>query len=271
MTIAKPYIGITGVVCDDDVRTIAECAAIVRQRAPSHRLMAGILVSAKTLRAAPTTNRRYPSIRDAEGLLSRCAEAGAWPVVHYNTRATGDDFAAELTVLRNLCPSMRGVQLNIVSPDPAVVRQFAETFSDVEVILQINRGALSAPPVPADAMVYTRAYPGVRHALLDLSGGNGAVVDVKFAARVARAWPLFNTGARLGVAGGLGPECALTLAEMHVAFGDERFCELSFDAESGLRVPVSDPRPGEKCQDALDRDKALAYVNAVCDAIGAPR
>jgi hypothetical protein len=192
-------------------------------------------------------------------------------VIHYNTRATGDDFAAELTVLRNLCPSMRGVQLNVVSPDPAVVRHFAETFTDVEVILQINRGALGASPVPADAMVYTRAYPGVRHALLDLSAGNGAVVDVKFAARVARAWPLFNTGARLGVAGGLGPECALTLGELRDVLDYDRFSELSFDAESRVRVPVADPIEGERYQDALDRDKALAYVNAVCDALGGSR
>ncbi len=270
MTIAQPYIGITGVVCDADVLTIAECAAIVRRRAPSHRLMAGILVSAKTLRGEATTNRRYPLYGDVDRLARAIDYAGAWPVIHYNTRATGDELASELRTLVT-DNEIGGVQLNVVSPDPAVVRRFAETFTDVEVILQINRGALGASPVPADAMVYTRAYPGVRHALLDLSAGNGAVVDVKFAARVARAWPLFNTGARLGVAGGLGPECALTLGELRDVLDYDRFSELSFDAESRVRVPVADPIEGERYQDALDHDKAILYVNAVCDALGGPR
>lgn len=278
MPLPQPYVGVTGFM-PDDVPTAQACIAVVHELAPSHRFMAGVLVSATTLRAAPTASRRYPSIRDVDTLLTRCAEAGAWPVVHYNTRATGDDFAAELRVLKNLCPSMRGLQLNIVCPDRAVVREFAYAHENVEVILQINQASLDAirrPPAlygfPWD---YVERYAGIRHALLDASAGTGKAFDAdRTGERIMECYDQWDRYMiRGGVAGGLGPDCGPMLDDLRDAMlgqegdPDIELRELSFDMESNVRVPVDNPTPGAKHQDRLDHDKAVAGVRAVCKAI----
>lgn len=255
----KPYIGITGIVTVADLYTVRDCCALMPW---THRFMAGVLVSAKTLRGEHTESRRYPAASQVDAILSECAQKfGAWPVVHYNTRATGDALTAELSALVACAPSMRGLQLNVARPDPGAVAYFAETHPAVEVIVQINRGAFGASPVPIDALHYASAYEGARHALLDLSGGNGAAIDASFAARVARAWRVFTVAPRLGVAGGFGPDAESLLASLREELGAEAFAALSFDAESRVRVAVEDPTPGAKHQDRLDRDLARAWVS----------
>ncbi len=259
---ARPYIGITGIVTAADLSVVRDCCALMPW---SHRLMAGVLMSAKTLRGEPTESRRYPAAAQVEAILATCERYGAWPVVHYNTRAVGEALAFELALLSSrLFPSMRGLQLNVVRPDPGVMREFAARHPAVEVIAQMNRAAFGDPPAPADAIIYARDYPNAAHALLDLSGGRGADIDTAFAARVARAWP---HNARLGVAGGLGPGAGPVLASLREAIGAERFAALSFDAESRVRVPVADPTPGAKHQDALSRSAALAWVATAAKAI----
>ena len=261
-----PYIGITGIVTAGDLATVRECGALMP---PSHRLMAGVLVSAKTLRGEATASRRYPAAAQVETILSSCAQYGAWPVVHYNTRATGSVLALELALLARMFPSMRGLQLNVVRPDSDAVVHFAETRTSVEVVVQINRGAFGEPPVPVDAVRYAQQYDGARHALLDLSGGEGSAVDVSFAARVARGWRVFSVAPRLGVAGGFGPDSREVLASLREEIGAEAFAELSFDAESRLRVPVADPTPDAKHQDALCRKKTLAWAGLVASMVPA--
>ncbi len=139
--IDQPYIGITGITSLEDVETIGACCNIVAATVRTHRVMAGVLVSAKTLRGEATTNRRYPSIDAADEPLQLSRYAYAWPVVHYNTRATSDALRDELRLLVERCPSMRGLQLNVVSPDPDVVARFASEHQSIEVILQVNRSA----------------------------------------------------------------------------------------------------------------------------------
>lgn len=273
MTIAQPYIGVTGVVSRDDVRTIAECAAIVRNRAPSHRLMAGVLVSSKTLREEWSPNRRYPVYDDVEGILAAVRNVGAWPVIHYNTRSEGAALGAELLTIAMDNDDLTGVQLNIAAPHVPVLREVADEFPGIEFILQLKRSAIVDANVSAWAVPrYAQSYSALAaHALLDFSEGDGVPIEPMYAARVVRHWNEAMGTTRLGIAGRLGPDCAETLHTIRESVGADRFAELSFGAESGVRVPVADPRPGEKCQDALDHDKALAYVNAVCDALGGPR
>lgn len=255
------YIGITGIVSVADLYTVRDCCALTPW---THRFMAGVLVSAKTLRGEYTESRRYPAVAQVEPILAVCASHGAWPVVHYNTRATGDVLTTELAALVRAFPSMRGLQLNVVRPTPSVVDAFAVDHPHVEVIVQMNRAAFGNPPVPADAILYARDYPNASHALLDLSGGRGEDIDTAFAARVARAWP--HAGG-LGVAGGLGPAAATTLRALRDDLGADRFALLSFDAESRVRVPVEDPIAGGKHQDRLDRDRALAWVSLIAKMV----
>ena len=255
------YIGATGIVTAADLYTVRDCCALTPW---SHRLMAGVLVSAKTLRGEWATSRRYPHASQVDALLTACADAGAWPVVHYNTRANGNALTMELAALVRAFPSMRGLQLNVVRPSPSAVNAFAVDHPHIEAIVQMNRAAFGDPPVPADAILYARDYPNASHALLDLSGGRGEDIDTSFAAQVARAWP--HAGG-LGVAGGLGPDAETTLRALRDDLGADRFAILSFDAESRVRVPVEDPIAGGKHQDRLDRDRALAWVSLIAKMV----
>lgn len=275
--LAKPYIGITGVTSADDVAICRSCALL---RPPTHRLMAGVLVSAKTMRGDPTESRRYPPFADAEPILSALTAAGCWPVVHYNTSANGDLFAREIDGLTHSLPSMRGLQMNVVAPDPQTVRDFTRVHPDVEVILQVNGSSLSTVKHkgakrghPYD---YIERYYGVQHALLDLSSGTGKLFEpYDMANRILECWSLMGEqGVRLGAAGGLGPDSAEMLRDlgdhMNGSEGDPDFelAWLSFDSETRIRVPVADPIVGAKHQDRLDRDKAIAWVYGAAKLIG---
>ena len=281
-----PYIGITGIVTPDDLDTVRECVRVVRDKCPTlvpqtdeptHRFMAGVLVSRKTLTGQPTTNRRYPKIEVVNDLLEACLGHGAFPVVHYNTQSRGAEFARELEQLVKLLPHMRGLQLNVVCPDPDVVQNFTMGSGHrVEVILQINHTSLvrtGKTYQPCDyALNYCKSSNGgISHALIDASGGRGKLFDQSTADRIIETiHRLKDRGVRLGLAGGLGPDCGEALDNLkaglagHGGDPDIELVDISFDAESKVRVPVPDPIEGEKYQDMLDRTKSLDYVCAVC-------
>jgi hypothetical protein len=264
---AVPYVGITGIVTDEDVDTIR---ALV-PRCTGRRLMAGVLVSAKTLQGIPVSNRRYPRIRHANRLLEACAAAGAWPVVHFNTREP-TPLSEQLEILVSELPAARGIQLNVVRPDPAEAEEFFCRRPQVEFIAQVNRGA-GLTKYPYVAAEYVARYAlSAAHALLDLSGGTGATLDPRWVAQVLRLWP--TRAVRPALAGGLGPGtagaairgvirainagCLVPQTGSHLSF--------SVDAESRLRVPVEDPIVGARFQDRLDRARAEAYVDEAVSA-----
>lgn len=253
-----PYIGVTGIVTEQDARAVLDAWAAVRDRAPGRRLMAGVLVSARTLRGEAVSSKRYPAIADAQRLLAMLAEGGAWPVVHYNTRGNLND---ELGALMRLAPATRGVQLNVVQPAPAIPARLRALWPGVEVILQVNRSSIGDGS-PASAHAYVAQYrSGVDHALLDLSGGTGRGIDREWATlalAVAATWE--RLGITPGIAGGFGPGCGPTLADLRTRVGPELAAMLSIDAESRLRVPVTDPIEGEKHQDRLDAELVRTYL-----------
>lgn len=251
MTSAKRYIGITGIVTHADVDTIAACAALLP---PDIRLMAGVLVSSKTLTGEPTESRRYPTLTEAMYLLSGLSDF-AWPVVHYNTRATGLDLRMEIMELLAFLPEARGIQLNVAAPNPDMVARAMLDHPDVELILQVNRASVPSGLV-SDVHAYVAKY-SAQHALLDRSGGTGKSLDVSWMAAVL---PGLAAWARPAVAGGLGPDSGPVVASLPGGL-------FSVDAESRSRVPVSDPIDGAKHQDRLDRDLALRYTQAMVDAM----
>lgn len=286
-----PYIGITGIVTPDDLDTVAECVRTLKDNCPrvpggdpTHRFMAGVLVSHKTLNGQPTTNRRYPKAEVVNDLLEGCQGHGAWPVVHYNTRSKGVDLLREMELLCERFPAMRGLQLNVVCPDPGVIRTFtSDPKHRVEVILQINHSSLVQSRVPPAIINGAREYAleycgwsnaGISHALLDGSGGTGRKLNHEIAVPIFESiYALGERGVRLGIAGGLGPDSADVLEDIKAGLWgyegdpDIDLVELSYDSESRVRVPVPGPIEGEKYQDMLDRTKAVEYVAVVCAAI----
>jgi len=300
--VRPPYIGVTGFVAEGDVAVAERC---VRAMPATHRFMAGVLVSAKTLRGEATASRRYPPFERAEALLRALGEAGAWPVVHYNSRAGAGLLGVELAALRERLPSMRGLQINAADPPPFSVEAFAVQNRDVEVVLQVGRGAtpslasvrvgdtyerhVARCAVADEAAAYVARYPGVSHVLLDASGGEDAPLDADLAGcvvgRNADRWR--SLGVRVGVAGGLGPGAdeplACVAAALRVAAANRLLCsggadvfeatlaDLSFDAETGVRSPVADPTPGERHQDELDPGLAFAWALAAAAAVDRAR
>ena len=260
-----PYIGITGICNDEDIQTLRMAETVLA--GGSHILMAGILVSHKTLTGLPTTNRRYPLIDEAVRLAKKLARF-AWPVAHYNTSGCQDPLSKQLETLAHKLDEIEGIQLNVVRPDPAEVAKFRETHPDVEIILQVNRHSPADYGVQA-ILDYVRLYEGsVDYALLDLSGGEGRPLDAEWALEIYSKWPFIRSHSGepvgLGVAGGLGPNCKDLIEPFY-----SRLKTLSLDAEGGLRVPVADPIPDARYQDRLDRDKALGYVSTLATFMGA--
>lgn len=237
----RRYIGVTGFAEPADVVIARECVGLVP---PAWRLMAGVLVSAKTLRGERVERRRYPALAVAAALLSDLRDAGAWPVVHFNTRATGAAFRAELEQLARALPAARGVQLNVVRPDRDALAAFFAARPEQEFILQVNRAVLHDAFDPETAIdAYVEHYDGIaRHALVDFSGGEGKPLDAGFALRLIHDW---THRAGLAVAGGLDAHAVRALIGVRV----------SCDAESRLRTP----------DDVLDREATLAYVRAAAE------
>jgi len=262
MTI-RPYIGITGITSAADCVVAAKCAKLVP---PTHRFMAGVLVSAKTLRGEPTANRRYADIRRADDHLRGLAAVGAWPVVHFNCR---EDLPFYLGALAGRL-SMRGLQLNVEAwPDPRLLAHFRCLRPDVEVILQYrtaSHGRDHGGVVRAAA-----AYEGVAEfVLIDGSMGGGVplgAADALWFASLARNHRLLDARVRVALAGGFGPGVGAVLRGLRQEAGPGLVSRLSLDAESGVRSPVADAIPGEKGQDVLDEGKALAWVRLAAEVL----
>lgn len=263
----QPYIGVTGLVTSEDVHKVTDAWNSMCHLAPGHRLMAGVLVSAKTLRGEATASRRYPPVGRVPGLVAACREAGLWPVLHYNTREIGT-LGEQVDRLVATAGVVGGVQFNVVCPDLHALRRLRWAHGR-EVILQVNGGSVATLGEHRWAgRQYAGLYAGVAsYALFDLSGGTGRPFSVAWAARELSAdgaeglWRLW--GISPGVAGGLGPGCADALADLRTRIGSGLAGSLSVDAESGLRVPVDDPTPGEKHQDRLSAGKVRGYLGDV--------
>lgn len=262
------YIGVTGFANLADLEVIPR---LVKAAPATHRIMAGVLVSYKTLRGEAPPSPRYAPGGGVEEILRGAKEAGAWPVVHYNSRS--GDLGAELERLVERFPAMEGIQLNIVAPDPYAIRDFNKAHPNIEVILQVNGASLVNGAISAAEYVERYLPHGIRHALIDPSGGRGRALSMESIASLYDVWGTADdAGVRMGIAGGLGPKCAGLLQRIAVRLRradgpDVLLSQLSYDAESRVRVPLPGGEPGARHWDALSADLAVAYVNAVASSI----
>jgi hypothetical protein len=260
---AKPYFGATGFKTPEQVRAVADLG-IPRELARrwGRRFMVGALVNGKTLAGMPTSNPRYPTIEAVREVMA-AAEFG---VVHFNTSLpvglTGEvrDAAtfAELELLVARCPSLRGIQLNAMRPDPVRLADFAAKHPQVELILQVSRDAVdyTAPATHSMAprgFVGASLYEQVRdfidaygsapaHALLDPSMGEGQQLKPETVGSLLRNFgrrtAIFGKDhVRFGVAGGFGADegTAERVARLGQLAGPI-VRQVSFDAESGVHT-----------------------------------
>lgn len=261
----KPYLGITGVVTAGDVDIIREC----REIAPvSHDMMAGVLVSGKTLRGQIVTNRRYPTIGQAvQRIKALSLIPNVFPTLHYNTGGNQDPLHSQLRDLLEVFEDFQGgVQLNVVKPSLGGIKLTRERFPDVKTILQVNGSSVRAK-TPEAVEEYVGTYAGhIDYALIDFSGGKGHTASptlwYEILHRLGPMAQAHNFG--LVVAGGLGPEGGETIKAVRC---QGPLAPFGADAETKVRVEVDNPLYGEKYQDRLDRELSMAYVRSVGAAL----
>lgn len=248
---SKKYIGVTGLVGVHDLKVAQDCVSMM----PSGwRFMAGLLVSAKTLKGEVPTRARYLPISTLRSMVESLRTMGAWPVAHFNTRSDAGDMAGELGRLMGLAPNLGGIQLNIVRPPLTALRAFKSMFPEVELIIQLNGSSVGRNPTAEDILTYAHLYKDVAsHVLLDLSGGVGTPLNVDLAKAVVDAWDL---DASLGVAGGLDATTVKGLAVVRGLHGESVSC----DSESRLRT----------ASDQLDGELARSYTRAAVSALYGP-
>lgn len=262
LSTSRPYVGVTGFVHVREAQAMAAVAAGFCEQI-GYRFMGGVLVSAKTLRGEATESLRYPSIEEAERVLAGLGFAGAWPVAHFNTRATGAELIGEVAALLRALPSARGVQLNVPNLTRETVETLRRAHPSVEFIAQVRATQ------PGEILRTASDLRWVDFALCDASQGQGRALDLSTMGTMLRtARSYFDVVPNLAVAGGLGPASGDTVYDLAVLAAPR---DLSFDAEGQLRMPVEGADGARKHQDSLAVVKATYFVSVVTSEIARAR
>jgi len=259
-----PYVGVTGFVSVDEILALARPWRDGLLRGLPHRVMGGVLVSAKTLRGEATESLRYPDVAMLPLLLGCLDSRGYWPALHFNSRATGEALDEELARVVDMVPSFGGLQLNLRGLSPDAVARLRFRRPDVELIVQVTPADIADPSAYAAWYDHAARFTDVaQHVLFDASGGQGKPADEDTLQAIEDALALANAECGpmpcMGVAGGF--DAANGDLFRRLAFGASPR-PLSFDAEGRLRVPVAGADPARKHQDRLDPRLALEYLAA---------
>ena len=259
-----PYLGIAGFTSVHEVRSIAGDLYTIRPYGTpalgGRRLAVGVLASWKTLNGLPAGNpERYPKIEDVRALLDAAAEpvrhyasglgqtetdGTTLPIadrtlrlIHYNSREP--DLPAQVARLCEAAgPNLQGFQLNVVWPKSEEIRDIAQEYPTLRLVLQINRAMFSNLGRSVQRLtdeLRAKYFPYVTDFLFDMSGGTGAAVDMREAeAVVAALYEAFGGvekgGVGIGLAGGLDWK---NLYDLKPFF--DRWPDLSIDAEGRVR------------------------------------
>jgi hypothetical protein len=245
-----PYIGITGFVCCEEIEFIAKLMP------PNCRqtLMAGILVSQRTLKGEPQKRpNRNPSLEQLKNIFpseKSTSEKSTTTLhlIHYNTKdasSLGDQMVQIYNLPDLFCD---GFQLNITWPPKWEIIYFLENTSILPyIVLQVGGRAFGMfESSPKELAKKITEYRGLINAvLLDMSGGLGRPMDAGILRPHIEAISGTFPEVGIAVAGGLSAE-TLHLAEPII----RDFSDISIDAEGRLR----------DVEDNLDLEKAKNYL-----------
>jgi hypothetical protein len=236
----KPYVGITGAVSNEEVRTIIkEFSDAGYTMNSSHIPMLGFLVSYKTLNGQHTENRRYPKF---QGLVSLLREANreVLAMVHYNSREMSS-LAEQVSKIfegiytDNLCHS---IQLNIIWPDANQVKLIKERFPEMHIVFQASHKAMTDKTVKEICDGIGGYGDALNYVLIDPSGGKGLEFEIENSVNLYSELRARFPDLVVGFAGGFnGSNVKCKLDNLIGKVGESCFC---IDAEGGLRDKISD-------------------------------
>jgi hypothetical protein len=266
-TLPKRNIGVTGFMSVEELKTAQDLfIRLFEQHEAAHekensepRLMAGILVSSKTIEGIPD---RYPGrYPKPQKLTDLFLEANSWNtrnLAHYNTD-TPENLVEECEqVMEVVGPSLDGFQLNIRWPDPVLVKELRRRHPRLHILLQVGGGALSHFARGREGafsrydtegfMAKVLEYGGsLNEILLDPSGGRGEALQAGHLTPLVRELMKVE-GLGIGVAGGLSGETMGLVSELVPV------CSyLSIDAEGRLRNSEDD---------SLNLERVEVYLKA---------
>lgn len=255
---AKPYVGITGPVNNQEVQDICRGFSDAGYTMnSSHIPMLGFLVSYKTLNNQPTKNRRYPLATDIPALLHKTNNR-VLTMIHYNSKETST-LSDQITQIFDgiyddgLC---RAIQLNIFWPDVDQVRRIKDKFPEMQIVFQASHKAMEYKS-PEEIANGIKSYgDSLSYVLIDPSGGRGLLFDLENSLAVYSELKEQVPDLTIGFAGGFtGKNVAPRLAEIIERTGETGFC---IDAEGGLRDKIS----SEYGDDLLNIKKVRAYLQS---------
>ena len=109
---------------------------------PWARMVTGVLVSGHgTMRRSAELGARYPEASKVAEIVAS-ARASA-PFVHYNSRLD-EPLSCQLLSVVQAFPELKGIQVNVASPDPGELAEFKARRPDVELVVHGTTIGLNA-------------------------------------------------------------------------------------------------------------------------------
>lgn len=240
----KPYIGITGFMCKEEVARVLESMPEKYDRL----LMLGVLASSKTLRGIPVRRQnRYPAVGQIAPIFPN--DQRVLNLIHYHTE-DADSLYTQLSEMAAFGGAyLNGFQLNLAWPPPEALCRYKKEHPGDTLVLQVGNRALDMIGHSATELakkIFSEYAHLVDYVLLDQSGGTGTALSPQIILEYLTHLSLLSCPLGLGVAGGLSPETLNLLNPF------SRYLKwLSIDAEGGLRTE----------DDRLDIIKAQKYLH----------
>jgi phosphoribosylanthranilate isomerase len=231
----KPYIGITGITCVEDVE-------VIKKSLKESYGMYGVLVSGETLKGEKPHRGRYPNIDSLKDIFSVMPE-NALRAVHYNSKDMNNvskDVEEIIRLTNGLCNC---VQLNMEYPPIEQVISIKDRNKDLKIIFQLGKDSMKRNAYRDIASKIGPYVPYVDYILIDASQGAG--IELKTLETIDFAKPLRRLKP-LTFAGGLNGFSIFLFISMIEEFG------ASVDAEGKLMNE----------NDTLDHNKVKAYIRA---------
>ncbi len=213
------------------------------------KLMVGVMISFKTMTGVAS---RWASVWPKREELAEIfvEHPRAFNTLHYADYDNNSLLFHWLNAIDWGGKHLHAIQLDMIWPDPYMVRKLREARPETKVVLQVNANALSEIEDKPTFLIQELARYGdsVDYVLLDKSHGKGLGMDAEgllpFAMAITENLP--NMG--IAVAGGLGP----TTMDLVLPIVRE-FPKVSIDAQGRLR-------PSGNAMDPIDWAMADEYL-----------